>query len=336
MTSMLQHLDELLGIKSGPMVIKSLLVLLAGCVAYYLTGALFGLLLRFLLPLRLKQTRRFKKPLALWGSLATSYFLMAFFLDYLLVLTPYFVTIASLLKVVASSWLLYDVGGLIIDFFSKKEGVADQHLHHALLALLGRMVQVATLVVGALIFLSKLGLDPKALLASTSVCSIGLALAAQDAARNIFSSVIIFLDRPFKKGDSIVAGSIVGEVEEIGLRATRLRTPHNGLLYVPNTLLANGQVESRRYALCSNQVTVAADTPTERLTAVIKDLEAGLAADLHTQGQPTIRLERLVQTGIVLYCSWQLKATATAEHHHRLLLWLLQRIEQHNVTVVAT
>ena len=122
MTSMLQHLDELLGIKSGPMVIKSLLVLLAGCVAYYLTGALFGLLLRFLLPLRLKQTRRFKKPLALWGSLATSYFLMAFFLDYLLVLTPYFVTISSLLKVVASSWLLYDVGGLIIDFFSKKEG----------------------------------------------------------------------------------------------------------------------------------------------------------------------------------------------------------------------
>ena len=345
MEPILQHLYQLLGLKSngniGQLATQSFLLLVAGCIAYYLTGIIVSLLLRLFLPLGLKKNNRLRKPLALWGSLAIGYFLVVLFLDHLFILIPHFTKIFSLLKIVASSWLLYDVVGLVVDIFKKKkEGKGiSQNLHQDLLPLLDTGVRVFILVIGGLSCLAKLGIDTKALLASASVCSIGLALATQDAARNIFSSIIIFLDKPFQKGDSIVAGNIAGKVEEIGLRATRLITPQNGLLYVPNTLLSNGHIENKGHAPLPAQITLAADTPVKKLTVLIKALESGLAADPHTQAQPTIRLESLVKAGIVLHCNWQLTphaAAATAEHRHRLLLWLLQQIEQHNITVVPT
>lgn len=66
--------------------------------------------------------------------------------------------------------------------------------------------------------------------------SIGVAVgfAAQDLLKNIFGGIIIIIDKPFQIGDKIQIGSHYGEVTGIGLRSTRLVTPTDNLVSVPN------------------------------------------------------------------------------------------------------
>jgi len=66
--------------------------------------------------------------------------------------------------------------------------------------------------------------------------SIGVAVgfAAQDLLKNIFGGIIIIIDKPFQIGDKIQIGNHYGEVTGIGLRSTRLITPSDNLVTVPN------------------------------------------------------------------------------------------------------
>ena len=50
---------------------------------------------------------------------------------------------------------------------------------------------------------------------------------------------MIFLDRPFQIGDLVEFNGVLGTIEEVGVRATRIRTPKNSLTYVPNAIIAD-------------------------------------------------------------------------------------------------
>ncbi|MEQ9300149.1 MAG: mechanosensitive ion channel family protein [Cyclobacteriaceae bacterium] len=76
--------------------------------------------------------------------------------------------------------------------------------------------------------------------------SIGVAVgfASQDILKNIFGGITILFDRPFKVGDKIQAGNHYGEVVEIGLRSTRIVTPDDSLVSIPNGELMNQSVSN--------------------------------------------------------------------------------------------
>lgn len=76
--------------------------------------------------------------------------------------------------------------------------------------------------------------------------SIGVAVgfAAQDLLKNIFGGIIIIIDKPFKIGDKIQIGSHYGEVTGIGLRSTRLVTPTDNLVTVPNAEVMSQSVSN--------------------------------------------------------------------------------------------
>jgi len=73
-----------------------------------------------------------------------------------------------------------------------------------------------------------------ALVASLGIGGLAVALAAQDTLTNLLASFIIYLDKPFKVGDSIETGDIQGTIEHVGFRTTRIRTVDKTLLTVPN------------------------------------------------------------------------------------------------------
>jgi small-conductance mechanosensitive channel len=68
------------------------------------------------------------------------------------------------------------------------------------------------------------------------IASLGIAVgfAAQDIFKNIFGGIMILFDRPFQVGDKIEAGNYYGEVVKIGLRSTRIVTPDDSLVSIPN------------------------------------------------------------------------------------------------------
>jgi small-conductance mechanosensitive channel len=81
-------------------------------------------------------------------------------------------------------------------------------------------------------------------LAFTASVGIALGLAAQDVLKNVFGGIAIIIDQPFKVGDKIEAGSHYGEVLEIGLRSTRIVTPDDSVVSIPNNELVNNSVSN--------------------------------------------------------------------------------------------
>jgi MscS family membrane protein len=109
--------------------------------------------------------------------------------------------------------------------------------------LVGKGAKVVLCIVALLTLLQNLGVNITAILGSVSVLGLALGLAAQDTVANLFGAVAVFMDRPFKVGDRIRVGSDVdGTVEEIGLRATRVRTLDGFLVTVPNKSVGNNTV----------------------------------------------------------------------------------------------
>lgn len=80
----------------------------------------------------------------------------------------------------------------------------------------------------------------------TVTASVGIAIgfAAQDILKNIFGGIMILFDRPFQVGDKIEIGQYYGEVVEIGLRSTRVVTPDDSLVSVPNAEVMNTSVSN--------------------------------------------------------------------------------------------
>lgn len=93
-------------------------------------------------------------------------------------------------------------------------------------------------IFGVLMIAQSLGADVKAFLAGLGIGGLAFALAAQDTIANIFGSVVVAVDQPFKIGEFVRIGSIVGMVEDMGLRSTKIRALDRSLVTIPNKTVA--------------------------------------------------------------------------------------------------
>jgi MscS family membrane protein len=93
-------------------------------------------------------------------------------------------------------------------------------------------------VLGVLMVVQSLGFDVKALLAGLGIGGLAFALAAQDTLANVFGSVVVAIDQPFKIGETIKIAGNIGMVEDIGLRSTKLRLVDKSLMVIPNKTVA--------------------------------------------------------------------------------------------------
>lgn len=101
-----------------------------------------------------------------------------------------------------------------------------------------KAVLTMIVVFGVLIAAQSLGADVKAFLAGLGIGGLAFALAAQDTLANVFGSVVVAVDQPFRVGEFVQIGAHQGTVEDIGLRSTKLRTPGRTLIAIPNKTVA--------------------------------------------------------------------------------------------------
>ena len=73
----------------------------------------------------------------------------------------------------------------------------------------------------------------KGILTGLGIGGLAFALAAKDTLSNLFGSLTVLLDRPFRIGDWVTIGDIEGIVEEVASRSTRIRTFYDSLLLYP-------------------------------------------------------------------------------------------------------
>ncbi len=104
--------------------------------------------------------------------------------------------------------------------------------------------------------------------------SIGIAVgfASQDVLKNIFGGFIIILDRPFQVGDKIEVNDHYGEVLEIGLRSTRIVTPDDSIVSIPNADIVSNSVSNSNSGALDCQVVVEiylpADSPIDKVKEI--------------------------------------------------------------------
>ena len=92
--------------------------------------------------------------------------------------------------------------------------------------------------------LEHIGLDVLSLLTGLGIGGLAVALAAQQTLGNVLGSIQILSDRPFSVGDWVRAEGFWGEVVDIGLRSTKIRTRGKILVVIPNNKLADGPIEN--------------------------------------------------------------------------------------------
>lgn len=97
-------------------------------------------------------------------------------------------------------------------------------------------------VFGVLMIAQSLGADVKAFLAGLGIGGLAFALAAQDTIANLFGSVVVAIDQPFRIGEFVRIGTTVGMVEDMGLRSTKIRALDRSLVIIPNKTVAGEMI----------------------------------------------------------------------------------------------
>ncbi|MEL7230467.1 MAG: mechanosensitive ion channel family protein, partial [Pseudomonadota bacterium] len=152
--------------------------------------------------------------------------------------------IAIILSLVSVGWL----GVRIVD------GLADiarfgmsrtNRLNSVAVVMLARRMG-KTLVIGviAISILNTLGVDVTTGLAALGIGGIALALGAQKTIENLVGSITVVADKPVRVGDFCKFGDVMGTVEDIGIRSTRLRTLDRTVVTIPNGAFASSQIEN--------------------------------------------------------------------------------------------
>lgn len=110
--------------------------------------------------------------------------------------------------------------------------------------LIDSLYRYTLLIVSLVMAADQLGIDVGAALAGLGVAGIAIGFAARDSLSNIISGILIFWDKPFIVGDWVTVADEYGEIQEITLRTTRIRTPRNTYVVIPNTTMIDSVLEN--------------------------------------------------------------------------------------------
>jgi MscS family membrane protein len=151
-------------------------------------------------------------------------------------------TLALMIAIVACTWLLILVNGWGERYLiGRRPGMSGS----AAVLRLGRRVIDGLILFAALLFtLYHFGINPAGALTGLGVGGIAVALAAQKTLENVIAGISLIADQAVHVGDTLKVGDIVGTVEEVGLRSTRIRTLDRTVVCMPNGQIANMSLEN--------------------------------------------------------------------------------------------
>ncbi|MBC7743378.1 MAG: mechanosensitive ion channel family protein [Bdellovibrionaceae bacterium] len=131
--------------------------------------------------------------------------------------------------------------GLKIKSWAAQE---DTLMDDQLAPLATKTLKVVVIIFGIIMILKNFRVDVTTVLAGLGIGGVALAFAAKDTVENVFGTITILLDKPFKIGDRVKMGDTEGYVEEVGFRSTRIRTLYNSLVILPNSIAAKEKVDN--------------------------------------------------------------------------------------------
>lgn len=150
------------------------------------------------------------------------------------------------------------------------------------------LISVALFAIAGIVILDNMGVNVTGLVAGLGIGGIAIGLAAQGIFSDLFASLSIIFDRPFRVGETIKYDMSTATVERIGLKSTRLRSVNGELLVISNTNLLAKEITNFAH-LHRRRVTFMIGVVYQTTPAMLRDLPALLEEQVKTAGQEFIR-----------------------------------------------
>ena len=182
-----------------------------------------------------------------------------------------------------------------VDKLLVRSGV-DRSLHSFLKA----AIKAVLLFLTVLIVAGSLGISVTSLIAVLSVAGLAVSLAVQNSLANVAGGIQLLTSKPFQAGDYVEAGGVAGTVNNVGIFYTKINTPDNKLIQIPNSQIASEQIinyttePQRRVDLT---VTASYDAPLETVKKAIGEVVAAHPLALDTP-EPFVRVSNYGDSAI--------------------------------------
>jgi small-conductance mechanosensitive channel len=140
--------------------------------------------------------------------------------------------------------LVLTVTWILVTYTAKLLNALGEHGRRARFAVswAAPILRISLWFVAGFISFAVLSPSRDAFLAAIGSVAIAIGLGAQDLVKNLIGGLVIIADRPYQLGDRVRIGDAYGEILHIGLRSTKLITPDNTKVTIPNSEILNAQV----------------------------------------------------------------------------------------------
>lgn len=209
--------------------------------------------------------------------------------------------IAGTLLIIGGTFFAYFIVRAIAESLARHARETDGKADDIAAILGGGLAKVAVMVAGVVLLAELFELPYEGVIAALGVGGLAFGFAARDAVANFISAGILMADRPFKKGDFVDIGGVMGTVEDVGMRSTRLRTIDDAVVVLPNAQISEGQVNNmgqRRRRRVTMTLGMTYDTPRKKLEEFIQRLHQMMDADTDVLPDQRINLDNFGPSSI--------------------------------------
>ena len=258
--------------------------------------------------------------------------------DIMLTILPNVFQFIIALAVVVWAFRLVDVVQDVVMMLDS-DGVSDG-TDKTMVSALESVLRFFIIFIGAIFIADAVGLDLTSLIAGLGISGLALALAAKDTISNFFGALTVLLDRPFKVGDWVVVGASEGEVIEINLRTTLIRTGMDTVITVPNANLVSTPVENfgkRRWRRWQTMLHFDINSNPDSVEAFRDDVLSSIQDNAATMNEDSswCRVNDISATSIdvSLNLYWDVQGGADErQEKEKFLLEIMQLARNHNLS----
>lgn len=144
--------------------------------------------------------------------------------------------VAAIIILMVGKWISRKLADLLSKVLKKN------NIDVTLISFLENIAYYALLVVVVIAALGQLGINTTSFLTIVGAAGLAIGLALKDSLSNFASGVMLILFRPFRVGDAVNAGGVLGKVESITIFNTIINTPDNQRVIVPNSAITSGVI----------------------------------------------------------------------------------------------
>ena len=166
-----------------------------------------------------------------------------FTIDYLSVNDVTFISVLlNIKKLLILIIVIKALNKILIRLLSEATNKINDSSLGSMISSLTPLTKAFTWTIGSIFYLQNIGVQMTAIWALLSAGGIGAGLALKDPVQEFFEYITILLDKPFQKGEFIKADGVLGMVERVGVRSSRIRSINGEIIVMSNSSLTNGMI----------------------------------------------------------------------------------------------